>query len=49
MSDRVLVMEDGKIIEQGLTEEVFRNPQQALTQKLLQSPFNLVERHLSML
>lgn len=49
MSDRVLVMEDGKIIEQGLTEEVFRNPQQSLTQKLIQSHFNLVERHLSML
>ncbi len=49
MSDRVLVLEDGKIIEQGLTEEVFRDPQQALTQKLIQSHSNLVERHLSLL
>lgn len=48
VSDRVLVMDKGQIIEQGKTEEVFANPQQALTQKLVQSHFNLVERHLSM-
>ncbi len=49
MSDRVLVMEDGKIIEEGKTEEVFKDPKQPLTQKLVQSHFNLVERHLSLL
>lgn len=49
VSDRVLVMDKGKIIEQGKTSEVFANPQQALTQKLVQSHFNLVERHFSLL
>lgn len=49
VSDRVLVMDDGKIIEQGKTSEVFANPKQALTQKLVQSHFNLVERHFSLL
>jgi cationic peptide transport system ATP-binding protein len=48
VSDRVLVMDKGQIIEQGKTEEVFSDPKEALTQKLVQSHFNLVERHLSM-
>ncbi len=48
VSDRVLVMEDGKIIEQGKTEDVLSDPKQPLTQKLVQSHFNLVERHFSM-
>ena len=49
MSDRVFVMDNGKIIEQGKTEEVYKEPKQALTQKLVQSHFNLVERHLNLL
>lgn len=49
VSDRVLVMDKGQIIEQGKTEEVFADPKEALTQKLVQSHFNLVERHLSMM
>lgn len=48
ISDKVLVMDKGQIIEQGKTEDVFSNPQEPLTQKLVQSHFNLVERHLSM-
>ncbi|MFT6268467.1 MAG: cationic peptide transport system ATP-binding protein [Alphaproteobacteria bacterium] len=48
ISDRVLVMNKGQIIEQGKTEEVFAHPKEALTQKLVQSHFNLVERHLSL-
>ncbi|MGB3725134.1 MAG: ABC transporter ATP-binding protein, partial [Glaciecola sp.] len=49
VSDRVLVMDKGRIIEQGKTNEVFSEPQQSITQKLVQSHFNLVERHFSML
>lgn len=48
ISDRVLVMDKGQIIEQGKTEDVFTQPKEPLTQKLIQSHFNLVERHLSM-
>ena len=49
VSDRVLVLDSGQIIEQGKTNEVFADPQEALTQKLVQSHFNLVERHFSLL
>lgn len=35
MADHLLVMEKGKLIEQGVTAEVFKNPQQGYTQKLL--------------
>ena len=36
MCDRVLVMEDGKIVEQGEVKTVFKNPQKEFTQKLLE-------------
>ncbi len=49
ISDRVFVMDKGQIVEQGATAEVFENPEQAITQKLIQSHFNLVERHFSMI
>jgi cationic peptide transport system ATP-binding protein len=45
ISDRVLVMDKGQIIEQGVTAEVFIDPQQPLTQKLIKSHFDLVEKH----
>lgn len=35
--DRVCVMEKGKIVETGVTEEVFANPQHRYTQRLLSS------------
>ena len=35
ITDRVLVMKSGKIVESGATEEVFRNPQHPYTQELL--------------
>ena len=35
ITDRILVMEDGKIVEQGDTEQVFSSPSHAYTQRLL--------------
>ncbi|GIG53598.1 ABC transporter ATP-binding protein [Demequina activiva] len=35
IADEVAVMEQGKIVEAGATDEVFANPQQAYTQRLL--------------
>ncbi|MCR9137189.1 MAG: dipeptide ABC transporter ATP-binding protein [Alphaproteobacteria bacterium] len=35
ITDRVLVMKAGKIVEEGRTEEVFRNPQHSYTRELL--------------
>jgi len=35
ITDRVLVMKSGEIVEQGPTEDVFRNPRHAYTQELL--------------
>ena len=35
VTDRVMVMQAGEIVEQGMTEEVFTNPQHPYTKKLL--------------
>ena len=35
VSDRIMVMKDGKILEIGDTEEIFRNPQHPYTKELL--------------
>lgn len=37
MSDRIMVMKDGKIVEEGITEEVCQQPTEAYTQSLLSS------------
>ncbi len=37
LCDRVAVMETGKIVEIGQTEEVFNNPQHPYTKKLLEA------------
>ena len=37
MSDRILVMNHGRIVEQGVAEEVYCQPQQAYTQNLIAS------------
>ena len=35
MADHILVMEKGRLVEQGITADVFNNPQQDYTKKLL--------------
>ena len=35
ITDRVLVMKSGKVVEEGLTEDVFRDPQHPYTKELL--------------
>lgn len=35
LADKVVVMEDGHVVERGSTEELFKNPQHPYTQKLL--------------
>lgn len=36
-ADQVCVMEQGKVVEQGTVDEIFANPQQGYTEKLLQA------------
>ena len=43
ITDRVMVMQSGKIVEQGDTEQVFSNPQHAYTQKLITAAPKLPE------
>ena len=42
-----MVLDKGQVIESGLTKEVFEQPKQELTAKLIESHFSLVERHFS--
>lgn len=42
IADEVAVMKDGKIVEQGLVEEVMENPKEFYTKKLLESAPKLV-------
>lgn len=46
ISDKVLVMEKGKLVEHGNTQEVFKDPQHPVTRKLVDAHFNLVSKHL---
>ncbi|AFY44727.1 ABC transporter ATP-binding protein [Nostoc sp. PCC 7107] len=51
MSDRILVMNRGQIVEQGTAESIYREPKQAYTQKLIASiptgsPERIRDRHL---
>lgn len=41
VTDRVLIMQAGEIVEQGKTRDVFDNPQNAYTQRLLASTLDL--------
>ncbi len=40
ISDKVIVMQDGEVVEKGPTEQVFTDPQHSLTQRLLESHFS---------
>ena len=35
VSDRVLVMKDGRVVEQGTADEIFRAPRDPYTRRLL--------------
>ena len=37
MSHKIMVMKDGKVIEQGSTKQIFEQPQQPYTQQLIQA------------
>lgn len=37
MADRMIVMKDGKIVEQGIAEDIYKNPQTEYTQSLIQA------------
>ena len=37
LADRTVVMLDGRIIENGLTDQILEDPQQAYTQQLVYS------------
>ena len=43
MSDYVMVMKNGEIIEQGPTDDIFDRPQNEYTKSLITSSFNLKE------
>lgn len=42
VSDRVMVLDEGQVVEYGPTREVFDQPQQAVTKRLIESHFSLV-------
>jgi oligopeptide transport system ATP-binding protein len=43
MSDRVIVMQKGEVMEQGLVEDIFHHPQSQYTQRLIDASFELHE------
>lgn len=45
MSDNIIVMDKGKIIEKGLTEQVFSNPQHAITKTLIDTHYTMLNKH----
>lgn len=45
ISDRVMIMDKGKVIEEGPTQAVFKQPEHELTKKLIDSHSSLVDKH----
>jgi microcin C transport system ATP-binding protein len=41
LSHYVVVMRDGRVVEQGIADEIFRDPQQDYTRRLLRAAFDL--------
>ncbi|MCP4433280.1 MAG: microcin ABC transporter ATP-binding protein, partial [Gammaproteobacteria bacterium] len=37
MANQILVMQDGKLIEQGANDDIFSNPRQAYTRQLIKA------------
>lgn len=48
ISDKLIVMKDGEVIEQGDSTEIFANPQQEVTKKLLENHFTAPTREKNM-
>mgnify|MGYP000483516479 FL=1 len=40
ITDKVMVMHEGEVVEKGPTQEIFANPQHSITQRLLASHFD---------
>ncbi len=45
MSHQVLVMKDGKVVEEGSTEDIFERPESAYTRALMAAAFELATLH----
>lgn len=45
ISDKVMIMDKGKVIEAGSSQAVFKDPQHELTKRLIDSHFTLVDKH----
>ncbi|MGF1761986.1 ABC transporter ATP-binding protein [Aliivibrio kagoshimensis] len=43
LSDRVMVMQDGEVVEQGSAEQIFHHPKNGYTKKLIAASFELDE------
>lgn len=41
VSDEILVMRDGRVVEQGRAERIFEQPEQAYTRALMAAAFDL--------
>jgi cationic peptide transport system ATP-binding protein len=40
ITDKVMVMHEGQVVEKGITQDIFANPQHSITQRLLESHFD---------
>ena len=47
LSHRILVMKNGKIVEEGTREQIFSNPREAYTQALMEAALDLKARKIS--
>ena len=41
MADEIMVMKAGRVVESGVTEQIFENPQHAYTQQLISAAFEI--------
>jgi microcin C transport system ATP-binding protein len=41
VNDEILVMRDGRVVEQGPTDQIFERPEQAYTRALMAAAFDL--------